>query len=231
VTFRFPGFRIVALVGVAGFNALLLENAPGLRQISKVSLAFISPDLIIPSYLLFLTLTAAALIPVMLFRWARFLLYGSMMTCITWAFAGASRVPWWFVDQAAASFYDPPDVGAAVTAVLSILSFLAYILFYNLEAYAAAAEKRGLGDDRIRPDLRRLAAAYGAVAVAAGGLGAGLVFVFERVIAPGQFVPTMSGTAWGTWVLILVGLLLGGVFLVLGRGLRTAPIPEAKPAG
>jgi hypothetical protein len=227
MSLRLPGFRAAALGGVALFGALLLRGAPGLRQVAVVTIP-IGQGQSIDALVMYLILCVSFLVPVLLVRWARYLLVAEVVSIITWAFAGSSRVPWWLFQNRTLARLDSPSATTVFYACLMILCALGYQLVVNLETYVDAAEKRGLELATVRPDLRRIATVYAAFALATTIAGALLVPFFEFAIARADRAPSLSGTVWGVWTLLLMVALFGGFFLVLGRGTTRAKARVAE---
>ncbi len=210
-------WRAVSLVATAFLGGLLLTLAPGLDTIDEVVIPVGSPPLTMPAWALFQVIMLALALPATVLRWARFGLYGAIPAAIAWALAGGSRFPWWFLNTTEPPESVKPDPGVVLLAVFTLVGLLFFLIFDALNQYLKSARARGVPDAATATDLRRIATTYLGFALAAAVFGILLYFLFEEAIAGADF-GRLSGDAWGAWVLVLVGLLVVGFLLVLGRG-------------
>ena len=209
------GWRFGTLIASMVSLGLAVRQAPGLRTIELMQTTIGGNTFQFNPYVPILIAAVALAVTGTLFPRLRFVIYGALVGGLGWALAGATQLPLWLIGQRL-GFIEKPKPEVILLGALAVGLLLVHLFIDALKEYHDASVKRGVPLNLVEWDQRRLAVTY---FVAVGlVLTASLVLagMFQGPFDRADWVPSMTGAEWGTWILVLVAVLLGGVLLVLG---------------
>jgi hypothetical protein len=194
---------------------LAVRQAPGLKSIEMMRTNIGQAQLDFSPYVPLLLVAVSLAAGGSVVKRARFIVYAALVSGLGWALAGATQLPLWLIGQRL-GIIEPPEPGVILLGAISVAALLLHLFIDALKEFQDASIARGVPLNLVEWDQRRVAITYFAAVAAVFIVGLVLAGLFQGPFEGADWVPPMTGAEWGTWILVLVALLLGGVLLILG---------------